>query len=326
MKASEFELIERVRSRLGEQEALPVGPGDDAAVLGIEGNPVVSVDSMVEGVHVPQGWPDPEDIVHRALAGALSDLAAMTAEPRTALVAVGLPTGREPLFLEGLADSIGSRARHFGVTVAGGDVVQSPALFISVTVIGELPVGREAVTRSGAGPDDLVVVTGSLGGSAAGLSLVSGEAVPGLDPGVRDSLITRYWRPEPLTAFGVALGSIGPTALVDVSDGLVADLGHLSEASGVAISLDADAVPITPGVEAVAGATARTGHDLALAGGEDYELAMTIEPDALPGLEAVAAEGGVAVTVIGRVGEGSGVEVNRGGEPIEPPSGFEHSF
>ena len=323
---SEFELIERVRAGLGDQEGLAVGPGDDAAVIEIDGQVVVSVDSMVEGIHFPRGWKDPGDIAHRALAGALSDLAAMAAEPRTVLIALGLPGGTEAEFLEGLADATVEAAGRFGVSVAGGDVVQSPTLFLSVTVIGDLPGGRAPVTRSGAQTGDLVAVTGALGGSAAGLSILTGTEVPGLGPELRDSLISRYLRPTPLTALGVAFGEIGPTAMVDVSDGLVADLGHLASASSVSISIDADAVPIEPGVEAVAGATGRDLVGFALSGGEDYELAMTIDPEQLEALVEMVESKGFTLSVIGRVADGAGVEITSAGRPIEPPPGFEHSF
>ena len=326
MGASEFELIERVKAALGSQEGLPVGPGDDAAVLGIGGRPVVSVDSMVEGVHFPAGWTDSGDIAHRALAGALSDLAAMASDPRTVLVAMGLPPGREPVFLEGLADSTVEAARRFGVSLAGGDVVSSPVLFISVTVIGDLPEGAVPVTRSGARPGELVAVTGNLGGSAAGLRLAGGERFEGLAAEVQETLLTRYLRPEPRCAMGSALRDVGPTAMVDVSDGLVADLGHLAEASGVAISIDADAVPVAPGVEAVADALGRNAFELALAGGEDYELAMTIRQEDLGVLEDLAGQQGIPVTIIGRTGEGSGIEATSAGEPVRLPPGFEHSF
>lgn len=323
---SEFELIERVQERLGEQSGLEIGPGDDAAVVEFGGRVVVSVDSMVEGVHFPSGWPNPEDVVHRALAGALSDLAAMAAEPRTVLVALGIPGGSSADFLERLADATVEAADLFGVSLAGGDVVEAPALFISVTVMGELPGDRAPATRSGARPGDLVAVTGDLGGSAAGLALISGTAPPDLPEDHRLSLTARYLRPTPLTSLGVAFGMIGPSAMVDVSDGLVADLGHLADRSGVSIRLDADSVPLAPGVEAVARATGRDALGIALSGGEDYELALTADPGDIGPLESAATTLGIRFTVIGEVGEGSGVEVLRSGRPVDVPSGFEHSF
>lgn len=325
-RPAEFDLIERVRTGLGSQESLEVGPGDDAAVVELSGRMVVSVDSMVEGVHFPADWPDPGDIARRALAGALSDLAAMAAEPETVLVALGLPAGRAPGFGEGLADATVSAARDFGVSLAGGDIVRSPNLFISVTVIGSLREGSEPVTRSGARPGDLVAVTGRLGGSAAGLLLATGSEVPDLEPELRDSLIARYLRPEPLISLGPALGAIGTSAMVDLSDGLVADLGHLADASGVAIRLEADEVPVEPGAEAVALSSGREILEFVLAGGEDYELAMTIAREDLSALEEAAGSRGIRLTVIGEVTEGSGVQVTSSGNPIEPPPGFEHSF
>ena len=322
----EFELIERIRADLGAQGDLAVGPGDDAAVIETEGQTVVSVDSMVEGVHFPTDWPDPGDIVHRALAGAISDLAAMAARPRTALVALGLPAGRNPAFIEGLADATVEAASGFGVSLAGGDVVGSPTLFLSVTVIGDLPGEKGPVLRSGARSGDLVAVTGTLGGSAAGLSLATGADVPGLDQDVRAGLLARYLRPTPRNDFGSRLSARRPTAMIDVSDGLVADLGHLATGSGVSISIDADLVPIADGVEAVAVATARDPLGLALSGGEEYELAMTIDPGDVTAIGTVAERAGIFLTAIGEVGEGSGVEVTRGGLPLEVPPGFEHTF
>ena len=322
----EFELIDRIRTDLGGQGDLEVGPGDDAAVIETDGQTVVSVDSMVEGVHFPADWPDPGDIVHRALAGALSDLAAMAARPRTALVALGLPAGRDPAFIEGLADATVEAAAGLGVSLAGGDVVGSPTLFVSVTVIGDLPGGTEPILRSGARSGDLVAVTGTLGGSAAGLSLATGADVPGLDRNDRARLLARYLRPTPRNAFGSGLSDPRPTAMIDVSDGLVADLGHLAAESGISISIDADLVPIAEGVETVALATARDPLGLALSSGEEYELAMTIDPGDVSAIRTAAERAGIVLTTIGEVEEGSGVEVSRDGLPLEVPPGFEHSF
>ena len=275
---TESELIELLRSGSGASPRLDVGIGDDAAVTVPGGATATSVDAVVEGVHFRTEWSSPEAVAHKALATALSDLAAMAAEPGEVYVTLGIPGGTTNGYLEDLAAGFMAAADGFGAVLAGGDTVSSPTLFAAITVVGHAGDAGEFVLRSGAAPGDLVAVTGQLGGAAAGLWLLENDDAPveGLDPDARASLVERQLRPTPRLYAGRVLGRLGATGMVDVSDGLVRDLGHIAEMSGVRLSCDARLVPAQAGVAAVEAAAGRDAGDLGLAGGEDYELAVTI--------------------------------------------------
>ena len=330
----EFELIDRLRAKLGRSN-LPVGPGDDAAVLPAAGEAVISVDTSVEGLHFPLDWDDPAGVAYRALAVSLSDLAAMGAEPGQVLIALGVPTGRDREFWFALADGAVDAAAGFGVDLAGGDVVRSPVLFLSVTAIGNLEQGQAPVTRAGASPGDLVAVTGSLGGARAGLALHQRSLFQDDEPGVSrdavEALVDRYLRPAPLLGAGAAFAREGASAMIDVSDGLLADLGHVSRESGVRIDLMPDSIPVDPHLGEVAGFLGL--DDLlrgALVGGDDYELALTFDPARLEALGETAEDAGTSLTVIGSVSEGEGVglphDLAESGPESAGHGGFEHSF
>lgn len=254
------------------------GPGDDAAIVRAGGPwTVTSVDSCVAGVHFRLGELTPHEIGHRALASALSDLAAMAARPGEAYLAVGLPAGFETR--DGLALVAGAAAiceRH-GVALCGGDVSESATLILSATVVGWTADPGLLVGRDGARPGDLVAVTGPLGGAGAGLALLEGRvegAVP--DPGERSELHRRYARPEPLLEAGAALGELGASALIDISDGIATDARHLARRSGVRIELEAGRLPRDRGVDAVARALGARPDVFAATAGEDYELCACV--------------------------------------------------
>jgi thiamine-monophosphate kinase len=318
-----------VRARLeaagvGTGARVLLGSGDDAAVIA-GGRSAISVDAVVEGVHFRRGQTSLRSVGHKALAAALSDLAAMGAKAGEALVALGLPAdlagGGASELLEGLV----AGASEWGVALVGGDVVAAPVLFCSVTVAGPLPEGADGVPRGGARPGQLVAVTGELGGAAAGLLLLDDPASGGgLEGGLANSLRRRQLAPVPRLAAGGALADAGATAMIDVSDGLGADARHVARASGARLVIDLERVPVAPGVEAVARAAGRDPLDLAAGGGEDYELLACIDPAAFDAARAAVRRAGDELTAIGEVRGGEpGVELRGAGGELRDPSGFD---
>jgi thiamine-monophosphate kinase len=320
----EFELLARVRERLPSARGRTLlGPGDDAAVTVPGGATATSVDALVEGVHFDRDRMTLGQIGAKALSVALSDLAAMAAEPGEAYVVLGVPDGLgENECLETL-DGLEGVAAATGTTLAGGDVTRSPVLALAVTVVGHAPTAERFVTRAGARPGDVLVLTGALGGAAAGLLLQkTPDAQAGLSEGVAERLLRRQREPVPRLGAGRALADAGATAMIDLSDGLGGDARHLAERSGVALRIDAEALPLEEGVAEVAGAAGRDPVELAVGGGEDYELLAAI-PAAELDLKALAASARVEITRIGEVGAGEGVEIRLpGGRSIEP-AGFD---
>ena len=295
---SEFELIARYFTRPAHGARL--GVGDDAALLvpsaGME--LAVSTDMLLVGRHFLPG-DDPQQLGHKALAVNLSDLAAMGAQPRWALLALALPEPDED-WLAAFSRGFFALAGQHGVELVGGDTTRGP-LNLCVTVLGEVEAGR-ALTRAGARPGDEIWVSGSLGAAALGLAQVQGGLA--LTPAEAASCLQRLHAPEPRVALGRALQGVA-SAAIDVSDGLLADLGHILERSGVAAEVDIQRLPAHPAV------AARTADPLVrrclLAGGDDYELCFTAPPDRAQAVEAAGRTAGVAVTRIGRVKAGEGL-------------------
>jgi thiamine-monophosphate kinase len=317
---SERDLIARFGDLLGVRgDRVALGPGDDAAIVRADGALVTSIDTVSDGVHFRLATHSPADIGHKALATALSDIAAMGAEPGEAYVALALPESfAEDQALE-LVKAMEALAERSGVTIAGGDVVGSPALVVTVTVTGWASSPERLVTREGAQADDLVGVTGELGGSGAGLLLLDGLEVD-LPAAERDALIERHLRPEPRLEAGAALAAAGVSAMIDVSDGAATDAGHLAERSGVAIELTLAELPLAPGVAAVASAAGRDEHELAATAGDDYELLFSAPPERRTDVEAAA-----AVTWLGVVRAGEGLALLGPGGARVALAGYEHS-
>jgi thiamine-monophosphate kinase len=295
----EFELLARIRARLPQPgPRVRLGSGDDAAIAVPGGATATSVDALIDGVHFRREWSSLAQIGAKALAVALSDLAAMGATAGEAYVVLGIPADLDEDGCIELLDGITVVAEETGTTLAGGDVTRAPALTLAMTVVGHAKSADDLVTRAGARPGDALVVTGELGGAAAGLlSLEANEERP--EP------IARQLEPKPRLAEGTALAAAGATAMIDLSDGLGGDANHLAQASGVGLQIDATALPLADGV---------TDLTLAVSGGEDYELLATIPPDRTTAIPAIP---------IGTVVAGEGVEIRLPGGELLEPTGYD---
>jgi thiamine-monophosphate kinase len=307
---SEDALLARLVAQFGARNAaVELGIGDDAAVLA--GGWCTSLDLLVEDVHFRMRTTSAHDLGWKAIAVNLSDLAAMGAEPVCALVGLGLPPGITPETLDELFAGFDACASAFGAQIAGGDMSRAPVRTLAVSVFGS---SRRPAHRDGARPGDLLCVTGPLGGSRAGLELLEGLAV---SPPARAALIERHLRPVPLITEGRVLAR-SSHAMMDLSDGLATDARRLAGASGVAVRIDLDRVPVQAGAERVAEAVGRPPGWFAAAGGEDYELVCALPRAAFDASELDLYE--VGAFVDGPAGE---IEFTGAGSD-DPPRGFDH--
>jgi len=320
---AEFALIERLRRRTGAREDIVLGIGDDAALLQPPSGEqlAITADTLNVGVHFPPGTP-PADLGWKTLAVNLSDLAAMGAQPRWCTLSLSLPQD-DAAWLDAFADGFFALADSHAIALVGGDTTRGP-LSLSVTAIGSVPAGA-ALRRDGARIGDDIWVTGTPGEAAAALSLwQAGEldvAAVAADP-ARETLRQRLLRPLPRVQAGLRLRGLA-TACVDVSDGLLADLGHLCARSGVGARLQLEALPMPASLCGFAPARV---HPWQFAGGDDYELCFTAAPADRDSVAQALAFAGVEGTRLGRAVAGEGVRVldAQGAEWAPPSTGYQH--
>lgn len=302
----EFGLIARIAARFPQTERVLLGPGDDAAVLDApDGRVVATTDLLIEGRHFRRDWSSAYDIGRKAAAQNLADVAALGAAPTALLVGFAVPGDLPAEWADGFADGLRDECAIVGAAVAGGDVSRSDVVFLAVTALGDLQ-GRTPVTRTGAHPGDVVAVCGRLGWAAAGYAVLS--------RGFRSprALVEAHSRPEPPYASGPAAADLGATAMCDVSDGLVADAGHIAAGSGVRIELDSGVFDIPSPFTDISNALNVDPLRWVLAGGDDHALVATFPPGTSLGEEWL---------LVGRVTEGEGVVVD--GSPYGE-TGWDH--
>jgi thiamine-monophosphate kinase len=298
----EFGLISRVVARLDPGPTCLLGPGDDAAVvMAPDSRVVASTDVLVEGRHFRRDWSSGTDVGHRAAAANLADIAAMGAAPTALLVALCVPPDLDVSWAEELADGLSAEAAKVGAGVVGGDMSASPTLTIAVTALGDLR-GQAPVVRSGAQPGDVVALAGRIGYAAAGYTVLSrGFRTPKI-------LVEAHRRPEVPYSAGIAASRLGATSMIDVSDGLLSDLGHIATASVVGIDIHTDAFEIPSQMRDAASALGVDPYAWILGGGDDHALAATFphEVSLPPYWRAIGVvHEGTGVTVDGRQWSGS---------------------
>jgi thiamine-monophosphate kinase len=331
MTLKESEIISRLRKRSPVNDQVVLGIGDDAAVIKASGGKdlLLCSDLMVEGVHFRSEWTPPDLLGRKALAVNLSDIAAMGGVPKFALVSIALPRECSSGFIEGLFRGLFEMADASGVVIVGGDTSSSPdSLFIDVSVVGECDSGT-AISRRGARIGDTVYVSGFLGASALGLSL--------LEDGFRiddspvsyskNKAVLKHLNPEPQLKLGLALAEAGlATAMIDISDGLSTDLSHILDESGCGAVLHAAAIPIAECVESIAsGAPGIDPLMLALHGGEEYELLFTCQNEKQAHVVTLCDSLGIVITAIGSIVAEKRLELEQNGtlETISP-QGYQH--
>jgi thiamine-monophosphate kinase len=303
--AGEFGLIEALTDLFEQGEQVLVGPGDDAAVLRVKtGHVVVSTDLMVEGRHFRRDWASASDVGHRAAAQNLSDINAMGGRATSLTIGLAAPADLPVVWALDFARGFAEECTLVGASVVGGDLTRADQVVIAVTVIGACTVAP--VVRSGAHAGDVVATTGRQGWAAGGLAV--------LGRGFRSPrvLVEAYRRPEPPYDAGQVAADAGATAMIDISDGLLADAGHIASASGVAIDIRRGAFEIAEPLSAVGAALGADPIQFILGGGDDHALLATFPEGSVP-------EGW---TVVGSVAEGSGVTVD--GEEYDGPTGWTH--
>lgn len=304
----EFALIDRITAHRSPSAAEHVGVGDDAAVLRLAGDLAVSTDTMVEDVHFRRAWSAPQDVGRKAVAACVADAEAMGAVPIGVVISLALPADTEVDWVDGFAEGVSIEAERAGVALVGGDLTSAPVIVVTVTVLADQR-GRGPVTRAGAKPGEVVAMVGRLGWAAAGLAVLTrGFRSPA-------AVVVAHRVPEVPYGQGPIAADAGAGAMIDISDGLLADLGHVCRASGVRVDLDSAAFEIAEPQQAVAAAVG--GGDplvFQLTGGDDHALVATFAPDQVPD----------GWTVLGRVLPGEPAVLVDGAEPDLETLGWKH--
>lgn len=304
-ETGEFSLLGELLPQVPTRDDVVLGPGDDGAVLALDGNLVVSTDVLVEGVHFRRDWSSANDVGRKAIAVNVSDIEAMGASPRFVVIALSVPADLDAAWVRDFHAGVLAECEAADVVLVGGDTTRSRDVTVAVTVMGATTEAG-IVTRAGATPGDVVALCGRTGWAAAGLAVLS--------RGFRSPRAAVDAQRVPQTPYGqgVVAARAGATAMIDVSDGLLADLCHVADASGVAIDLDPDAFVVPEPLAAVGAATGADPMAFLLAGGEDQALAATFPAGGVP-------EGW---RVVGTVAVGSGVTV--GGSAWDGSQGWDH--
>lgn len=304
----EFALIDKIIADLPDRPDVLIGPGDDGAVITIEGPLVCSVDVLIENVHFKTQWSPAESIGRKSVAVNVADIEAMGATATGLVIGFAAPLETPQAWVLDFVAGLRSESDATGVALLGGDITRADKIAISITVFGTLE-GRAPVTRSGARPGDVVAVRGRLGWAAAGWAV--------LGRGFRSprAAVQAYQVPEPPYGQGKAAALGGATSMIDISDGLLADLGHIADRSGVSIDVRREAFEVPEPLQAVAAATGSDPYTLILTGGEDHALAATFAPGDVP-------EGWTEIGSVSQAGEAPTVTVD--GAVWEESTGWDH--
>lgn len=299
----EFNLIRSIVDGLPGGPTVALGPGDDCAVFRTRGDVAVSIDTMVENVHFRRDWSSPHDVGRKVVASSVADLDAVGARPQVLVISLAIPADLEVPWVQEFSAGVREECLRAGILLVGGDTTRSRDITISATVLGDME-GRSPVTRSGARPGDVVAIVGRLGWAAAGLTV--------LTRGFRSprAVVVAHRVPEPPYGQGIVAAEAGASSMIDISDGLLADLGHVARDSGVTIDLEIAALDVAEPQRAVAAAVG--GGDplrFILTGGDDHALVATFAPDDVPeGWRVIGtvSVGAPQVLVDGKAWEGSG--------------------
>jgi thiamine-monophosphate kinase len=325
----EFGLVARLTAGLSARPDVLVGVGDDCAVLDLGGEQVLlaTCDALLDGEHFLRRVATSEQIGRRAMAVNLSDIASMGGCPRYALISLLLPADLPAAFMDGVYRGLRAEAEEYGAVIVGGNITGSPVFGLDITLLGQARRGQ-ALLRSGARPGDALLVTGTLGEAAAGLHLLLHPEI-NAPASIAARLKAAQLTPVPRVPEGRLLATLGVvTAMLDISDGLAADLGHLCERSGVGARLDEAALPLPEAVRAAAQLAGQSALDWALFGGEDYQLLLSAPRAAVPRIsETLWVATGTTVTVIGDIlppEAGLTLRARDGSIRPLPPRGWDH--